>query len=234
MILGILEAGEPPAELLDEFGRYPAMFRDLLGEADATLEFKTYDVRAGELPAGPDACDAFLVTGSAASAFDEEGWIRGLEAFIRVCAAQGRKLVGICFGHQVIAQALGGAVERSRNGWGLGRRTFAIARRRPWMDEPLETCALFFSHQDQVTVLPPGAETLAGDAHCPIQMYAVSNGVLCIQGHPEFSPPYAQAHLKLRRERLGPERYGEALQEVRKPVDAPVIARWIVKFLRDG
>lgn len=232
MILGILEAGEPPEELSEDFGRYPAMFRALLGGAAPALAFRDYDVRRGELPAAPEECGAYLITGSGSSVFEDEPWIRRLEDFIRAAARERRKLVGICFGHQAVAQALGGAVERSPRGWGLGRRTFPVDVRRPWMTPPLAECSLYFSHQDQVTALPPGAEVLAGDSHCPIQMYGVSDRIFCVQGHPEFSRSYAEAHLRLRGDRLPPERLARAREDIGKPVDAPAVARWIAEFLR--
>src|SRR5688500_18231481 len=129
MHIAILETGKPPKELIPRFGRYPAMIERLIG-VDAT----SYDVEAGELPADPGAHDAYLITGSPAGVYDDLPWIKKLETFLGI--AKGRaKLVGICFGHQIMAQAFGGHVEKSDKGWGVGLHNYPVVRHEPWMDD---------------------------------------------------------------------------------------------------
>ena len=144
MKLAILETGRPPAALVERFGDYPAMFERMLGDGFAIDRF---DVAAGELPADPPAYDAYLITGSPAGVYDPLPWIEPLKDFLR--AAKDRKLVGICFGHQIMAEAFGGQVEKSAKGWGIGLQSYAIVRVEPWMDE-VATIAVPASHQDQV------------------------------------------------------------------------------------
>src|ERR1051325_2945676 len=181
MNLAILETGTPPPQLIAEHGRYPAMFERLLG-----LEAASYDVAAGELPAERPAHDAYLVTGAAAGVYDELPWIAELIGFLR--AARGKaKLVGICFGHQVMAEAFGGKVELSAKGWGAGLMRYQVATREPWMDEA-ESVALPASHQDQVVIQPPQTELVLASAFTPFAGLAWRDqSAVSIQPHPEFS-----------------------------------------------
>ncbi|MCA9771773.1 MAG: hypothetical protein KC466_05150, partial [Myxococcales bacterium] len=154
-------------------------------------------------------------------------------AFIRACDADRRRLVGVCFGHQLIAQALGGRVERAAQGWGQGVHGFDVTAREAWMTPPLGRCRLGFSHQDQVVLPPPGARVLAGNAFCPVQMLAVGRHVLGLQGHPEFPGAYLEALIELRRERLGAKATEAALRTVKETTDRTTVARWIFRFLMD-
>src|SRR5688500_15980927 len=127
--LGILETGTPPVPLVERFGRYPEMFGRLLG---GEVPYSSYDAAAGELPTDAADHDAWLITGSPAGVYEPLDWIEPLKAFVR--AAGGRaKLVGICFGHQLMAEAFGGHVEKVERGWGVGLHTYPIVRREPWM-----------------------------------------------------------------------------------------------------
>ena len=130
MKLAILETGRPPGDLAARFGDYPAMFRELLGDG---FDYRTYDAEAGALPASTGDHDAYLITGSPAGVYEKLPWLAPLSAFIR--AADAQKLVGICFGHQIMAEALGGHVEKSAKGWGAGLHDYAILGREPWMDD---------------------------------------------------------------------------------------------------
>jgi GMP synthase-like glutamine amidotransferase len=135
----------------------------------------------------------------------------------------------VCFGHQLLAHALGGVVEKAEFGWGAGIRPLDIVRAEPWMHPPLERCQLHFMHQDQVTKAPEHAVVLGCSDHCEVAMFRVGT-MLGLQAHPEFTVAYARALLSDRVERIGGERAGEALASLDKPTDEAVVAHWLAAF----
>ena len=225
MKLAILETGRPPAALVERFGDYPAMLAHMLGDE---FTFDRFDVAAGDLPADPSAYDAYLVTGSPAGVYDELPWIEPLEEFLR--AARDQKLVGVCFGHQIMAQAFGGKVEKSNKGWGIGLQRYDIERVEPWMDE-VATIAIPASHQDQVVEQPPNTEVVASSPFAPFAALAwTDRPAMSVQFHPEFEPAYAKALIEARRDRL-PEP-DAAIASLDQPNDNARVAGWIRRFLR--
>ena len=142
------------------------MFERLLGAVDPGLEFATVRVVAGEMPAAPGQADAWLVTGSRHGVYDGLPWIEPLKAFLRACVAARVPVVGICFGHQILAEALGGRAVKSDRGWGLGVQDYEVVARPGWMADLPDRFAVSALHQDQVVALPPGATVLARSAHC--------------------------------------------------------------------
>jgi GMP synthase-like glutamine amidotransferase len=223
MDLAILETGKPPAALQDRFERYPAMFEHLLG-----LKATSYDVEAGEYPDRPDAYAAYLVTGAAAGVYDDLPWIRPLEDFLR--AAKGKaKLVGVCFGHQVMAEAFGGHVEKSIRGWGAGLQRYQVVVRAPWMDDA-PFIDIPVSHQDQIVIQPPHTHILASSDFSPFGMLAYEDQpAISMQFHPEFEPAYAKALIESRFDRVpDPE---AAIASLDAPDDRRRVAQWILNFL---
>lgn len=228
MKLGVLKTGAPPADV-EHFGSYPEMFRRLLGEDG--FDYSVFAVDEGELPPTADACEAYLVTGSASGVYDGTPWITGLMAFLN--QAKGRAaLVGICFGHQVMAEAFGGKVVKSPKGWGLGVQAYQVMRREPWMDGAREI-RLPASHQDQVVELPPAAEIVARSDFCPFGALAYRDQpAISIQLHPEFEPAYAKALIESRRgSRLSDEEADRALRTFQAPDDRARVGGWIRNFL---
>ncbi|HYI41077.1 MAG TPA: type 1 glutamine amidotransferase [Allosphingosinicella sp.] len=226
MEVAILSAGGPPPELAPRFGDYGAMFARLLGPGFVP---RIYDVAGGELPAAPDAHPAYLVTGSAAGVYEPLPWIAPLLSFLR--EAEGRaRLVGICFGHQAMAEALGGRVEKSERGWGIGLQDYALWERSSWMGEaPPGRIAIPVSHQDQVVVPPPGARVLGGNVFTPFGLLEYGDAI-SMQFHPEFEPDYAQALIGHRRARMpDPD---SAIASLKRPNDRELAAEWIRRFLR--
>ena len=226
MKLAILETGTPPGDLADTYGDYPAMFGDLLGDG---FEFTTYDVAAGDYPAHVEDHDAYLITGSPAGVYEDLPWIGHLLAFLQL--ARGRsKLVGICFGHQAMAQAFGGHVEKSDKGWGVGLMTYRIVARPPWIDDGDATIAIPASHQDQVMLQPPGTDVIASSAFTPYAGLAWRDGTgISFQCHPEFAPAYAKALIEQRYDRTpDPD---AAIASLNQPNDNVRVGGWIRRFL---
>lgn len=227
MEIGILRTGAPPGDLAARFGGYDDMFARLLGPGFST---RAYDAAAGQLPSGGAAHAAFLVTGSAAGVYEPLPWIAPLLAFIREAKGQA-KLVGICFGHQAMAEALGGRVEKSERGWAAGLQDYELVARRDWMGaDPPPRIAVPVSHQDRVVVAPPGADILAHSPFSPFGMLAWDDDALSMQFHPEFEPDFAKAVIELRRARLpAPD---AAIASLDRADDRVLVAEWIRTFLK--
>jgi GMP synthase-like glutamine amidotransferase len=228
MEIGLLRTGAPPPDLADRFGPYDGMFERLLGPGFAV---RAYDIQGGEAPPSPEAHPAFLITGSAAGVYEPLPWIAPLLGFLR--EAKGRsKLVGICFGHQAMAEALGGRVEKSERGWGIGLQDYELWDRAPWMGEvPVERIAVPVSHQDQIVVPPPRVRVLAGNAFTPFGFLEYEDApAISMQFHPEFEPDYAQALIEHRRARVpAPD---SAIASLERPNDRALVGEWIREFLR--
>lgn len=230
-VVGLLVCDHVSPELIDEFGDYPEMFSELLRPQGLTLEM--FDVISGELPESVDQCRAWMVTGSRYSVYDDEPWIETLKDFVSEIAESEGCYVGICFGHQMLAHALGGAVRRSERGWGVGVKSVDVVATRDWMLPATGTYRILNSHADQVEALPEGGVLLAASEHCPIAMFEVGTRLLGIQGHPEFTPGYAETLLRRRRGSLIPEGVADAgLRTLTEEVDRELLASWVGAFLR--
>jgi len=229
MKIGILAAGRPPSTLVPQFGDYPSMFRALL--ADGGHAWATYDVQAGDYPSALDDCEAYIVTGSSSGVYDGDPWIEDLRGFLR--QARGRApLVGVCFGHQIMADAFGGVVIKSPKGWGIGLHHHTVRVGAPWMDAAPDY-ALAASHQDQVVEPPAGAAVLAGSDFCPFGMLDYpGDRAMSLQLHPEFEPDYAGALIAGRRGvRFAEAEADAAIESLAAPNDNARLARWIGAFL---
>lgn len=225
MKLGLLQCDHTADSLRLIAGDYNDMFASWL-----PAEWRVYDLQRGERPEDLNECEAYVATGSKASVYDDEPWIHPFADLTRRIFAAQKPFLGVCFGHQMMGHALGGRVAKSPNGWGIGAHTFTIKKCEPWMQPPAAEINVLMSCQDQVLELPPGAEVLGGNAHCPVGVFRVGN-MLGIQGHPEFPPAYAAAVLKLRRDRIGADKVDAALATLDKSLDAPLLARWTSVFL---
>jgi GMP synthase-like glutamine amidotransferase len=225
MKLAILETGRPPAPLADQFGDYPSMFERLLGDG---FEVESFDVTAGQFPQ-IGAHDAYLITGSPAGVYDPLPWIEPLMHFIR--SADDAKMVGICFGHQVMAEALGGHVEKSEKGWGAGLHRYTVIQSEPWIDTA-GIVAVPASHQDQVMVQPPNTQVVAASDFTPFAALAwTDRPAISFQFHPEFSPAFAKALIEKRYDVVpDPD---SAIASLDAPNDNERVAGWIRRFLTD-
>lgn len=232
LTLGILKVDSVREPFVGRHGDYPAMFRALfMAAASGAIAFRDYDVQAGELPARVDEVDAWVITGSRDSVYDDLLWIRRLEDFVRAVHDARHPLVGICFGHQLVARALGGETRAAEQGWGVGVHASRIVSPRPWLPAGAERFAILCSHKDQVTRLPESAELLATSEFCPIGAFTVGEHLLCFQGHPEFTAPYARELMDFRRELLGEAVHGAGIASLAQPVDSVRVGQWILSFV---
>jgi GMP synthase-like glutamine amidotransferase len=229
MRIGLILCDHLDDDVAAVVGDYPALFDALF--APLGVAFTIYEATRGELPDDLDAHDGWLISGSRASSTDDEPWIRDVtDVTARLIEAQ-QPTVGICFGHQVAARALGGTVERATTGWGLGVRhfdvvddTFAAAGPTP------PQISLLMSHQDQVTKLPSDARLLATADYCPVGAFTVGDHFLGVQGHPEWTPDLARMLGARRRDRIGEAIVDAAMQTVDGPTDHLTVAGWAVEL----
>lgn len=210
-------------------GTYPDMFFDLLPD----LEFTVFHVCDGHFPKSANDFDAYVVNGSRRSVYEEVDWIIELKSFVRDIYKYRKKYVGVCFGHQLLAEALGGKVAKSNRGWCVGVHQFDILKQEDWMLPYQPTIQLLMMCQDQVQILPEKSVVLASTKKCPIGMFQVGKNMLGIQAHPEFSKGYDQALMELRVERMGLPVVTKGIASLDKKIDKTIAAGWIVRFLQN-
>lgn len=232
MKLGILQCDRIGDEFLSH-GQYPERFAALLAPVYPQITFKVFDAEYYELPSDIDAADAYLITGSRYGVNDGFAWIAQLEDFVRKLHLSEKKLIGICFGHQLIAKALGGKVTRWPKGWAVGISSNQVIQYKPWMNPAQSEFNLLASHQDQVMELPVGAEILASSDFCPYYMLQIGSNILSIQGHPEFTKSFSEELMHYRRHLLGEEVFQKGIESLNGHKDDQLLAHWMVHFLKE-
>lgn len=205
MHIGILITGDNELALREPFGSFADMTMTLLRQCGIAAEFTLYAVCDGEFPDSYQSCDGWAITGSPASVYDRLSWIAPLEALIRDIHAAQQPLLGICFGHQIIARALGGDVKKATAGWGLGLHRYDATRAGQALLQQSQL-TLNAIHQDQVVSIPAQAQLLAGSRFCPAAMLGYGNHGLTLQAHPEFRTDYMASLLPA----LAPQYFDEA------------------------
>ncbi len=228
--VALLQCDHVDPSLRQVAGDYDNMFARLFSDHAPEITLERVDVVGGEpLPrVGEHA--ALLITGSRHSTTDDFPWVGDLTHTIHEAHAAQVPLVGICFGHQLLAQALGGVVERAEVGWGVGVHDAEVVEPRWWMQPPRPGFRLLVSHQDQVVTPPTDAVVVATSRHAPIAAFEVGTAI-GFQGHPEFVVDYADALMDRRLERIGADVVAQARPTLRMPTDHAIVARWIATFL---
>lgn len=222
MKIGILAAGHVPNSMLDDLGDYPAMFATLL--AGHGFTFTTWDVEGGEIPDAATEADGWLITGSRHGVYEDHPWIAPLESFVQQVYAAQVPLVGICFGHQIIAQALGGKVEKFHGGWNIGHTEYDFEGAR---------LALNAWHQDQVVQRPEGARVIGHNDFCENAFLIYGSQAFTVQAHPEFEAAFVEGLARTRAPGVVPkELIDTACENLNKPIQNDAISQRIAQFFK--
>lgn len=233
MKIGILECDKVRESLVGKYGSYPDMFAALLRRADASISLEVYDVTANQLPGTIHDCDGYLITGSKYSVYEDLQWIEQLSEFVVQLNIARKKLVGICFGHQLIAQALGGKVAKYAGGWGVGIQQYSFKMKPGWILTDQEDFSLLATHQDQVIEMPEKAVLIAGNAFCKNAMFCIEDHILTVQAHPEFCSDYCRQLIEIRREMIGEDVSVAALASLDEDHEGDQFACWLVDFMKN-
>lgn len=235
LVVGLLLCDTLHDYLLDICGGdYDHVFKQALNKADDNFAYKLYQAHLGELPSSVDECDVWLINGSPASVYYDLPWISNLIEFAQQLHVAKKPLAGVCFGHQIIATALGGKVEKSGKGWGVGMARYGVTQTASWMQPSLAEYGIWVFHQDQVTELPEGAKTLSGNDFCPAFLVQYDALTMSIQGHPEFVKGFFTGILNSAEFDPLPEVRAQGLANLDGVADGPVLFSWISRFLRQA
>jgi len=230
--IAILQTGHNNPDLPKSLRAYPQMFQDLLKSYGdkGQLALTNYAVVDGEFPDNVDDYDGYIITGSRHGVYEDLPFISPLMTFIQECYQKQIPQAGICFGHQALAQALGGMVEKSDKGWGVGIRKVDVVKTTNWMTKAEDTIDLIYVHQDQVVQLPNEAICLAGDDFCPNAAFVMGDHVFAMQGHPEFDKEYVHELLAIRGDDMGKDVAQKASQSLDGDHQGALVGQWIYNF----
>ena len=221
--VGILQTGRLGGALGVRYGEYPEMFMALF--SSAPFDYQTYAVIDGQIPKHALECDSWVITGSKHGVYEDFDWIKPLEAFIRKLIASGQPTVGICFGHQIMAQAMGGKVEKFKGGWDIGLKEYTDLGNG-------QKAYLIASHQDQVVTPPENTELILTSDFCIHAGLKYSPTCFSLQPHPEHSAAFMIDLINQRRSvQLTAEEADEALVSINDPNDNERYGQWIADVL---
>ncbi|WGS19636.1 MULTISPECIES: gamma-glutamyl-gamma-aminobutyrate hydrolase family protein [unclassified Bradyrhizobium] len=228
----IIETGFVNPRYRERHGTYPQMFERMIAAADPSIACEVVSIPSGETLPDPAGLDAILITGSPAGVYDEFDWIAPLENFVRKAHDKRVPMVGVCFGHQLIAQALGGTVRKSEKGWGMGRHVYRLAPGNGLIEG--DDIAIACSHQDQVITPPASARTIMSSTFTPHAGLLYANGTtLSVQPHPEFTVGYADALCDLHRDRAPEDVIATAKASLAEPLDHTRLGGVVTRFLTE-
>ncbi|WP_195822402.1 type 1 glutamine amidotransferase [Roseobacter sp. MH60115] len=221
MKIGILITGHPPDTMM-QGGLYDQYFARLLDGHGFT--FEGWAVCDGTFPDGVDAADGWLITGSKHGAYEDHDWIPPLEAFIRTAHAARKPMIGVCFGHQIIAQAMGGRIEKFEGGWAVGATDYVLNG---------TTTTINAWHQDQVVAKPESAEVFASNAFCQYAGLFYGDLMWTIQPHPEYDADFIDGLIRTRGKGVVPDTLlDEASARLQAPTDRMDVAEMMAAFFK--
>lgn len=233
--LGILQTNhDKSVEVGDAFPDDAHRFRDMFDAQEDRFRYRIYMTIGGELPASLDDEDGFLITGSPLSVLDRHIFSDDLTAFIQRCDTARKPLIGACFGHQAIALALGGAVERAPEGYNVGIEDTHFSATRPWMTPPCASLPMYMFHEDAVTRLPEGCDLLGASPGCKIASFAKGNHIFTTQAHPEFSHDFMSCVLRFTENKLPASRAESAWESLNQTAQGAIFGQWSTNFLKQA
>ncbi|HEY8576221.1 MAG TPA: gamma-glutamyl-gamma-aminobutyrate hydrolase family protein [Devosia sp.] len=233
MKLTIIQTGDVPLRLRDRFGPYHQMFETMFDRTGQGFSYEVVFASDGEPLGDAGALEGVVITGSPAGVYEDHAWLPPLRQFIRQAYEKRVPTLGVCFGHQIMADALGGAVRKSEKGWGLGRHSYAVKARPSYMRAVPEVVSVACSHQDQVITPPAEAEVIMASDFTPNAGLAYRNGAaLSFQPHPEFLDDYAVALAELRRGDAPDNVVETAIASIATPSHSAEVAGYIGQFFK--
>lgn len=231
--LGILQTNhDRSVEVGDAFPDDAHRFRDMFDRMDERFQYRVYMTIGGEVPVDLNEQDAFMITGSPLSVLDQHIFSDALGDFIRRCDNRRKPLMGACFGHQAIALALGGTVEKMPNGYNVGIEATRFQSKRPWMQPGHDELPMYMFHEDTVTALPPDCERLGASDGCPIASFAKGDHIFTTQAHPEFHHDFMACVLKFTEDHMPHAKVDAAKSSLRQKTAGDVFARWSTNFFK--
>ncbi len=232
MKLTILLTGENSSALQTNFGPYGKKFERMLKKANPGFSFETVKVLECEPVPDVSELEGVIVTGSAKGVYDNTEWMDPLRDAIRRIYSARVPMLGICFGHQIMADALGGKVEKSEKGWGLGRHVYKLDNCPAYFSHPAGELAIAASHQDQVIAPPESARTFISSEFTPYAGLIYANGAaISMQPHPEFELEYSAGIIELRRNNpLNDNEVQAALDSLAGPMDNDFVGNALGEF----
>ena len=233
MRFGILKAARASQRGREELGDYDGMFKSLLAQPGDIWD--VFEVKEGEFPENLTPFDGMVITGSPASAYDDEPWIHRLTDIIREAYQKGIPLLGVCFGHQIVAQALGGEVTKNPGGWDLGLNSIELTqegRQLELLADAPDSIKVLEVHQDIVFKLPPGAVNLAQSPTTKSEMYHLGERVFCLQGHPEMDNEEVR-QIITKRDWLPADRVARALETLDELPNRAYFQKIMIQFLQN-
>lgn len=231
MKVAILQCDEVLDKFQPQFGHYHDMIRNMFKIAGEAFEFDCFDCQQQHYPEDIHAYDFYITTGSKAGAYEDLPWIHRLIEFVRQLDAEQKKLIGICFGHQIIALAKNKAVRQSPKGWGIGVAVNRIVTSPEWIKQKATEINIIVSHQDQISSLPEEAVVIAESDFCPYFIVQWNGHFLSVQGHPEWHTDYSAALINDRRSIIPVDRVNSALLSLRIKPDNALFVSWILDFI---
>ncbi len=231
MKITIIETGYVPEPLRPRFGNYPDMFKDMFDASGRQFSYEVVKLIDGEALPSLETLEGVAITGSPAGVYEDHAWLPPLRSFIGEVHAANIPMLGICFGHQVIADALGGIVRKSEKGWGVGRHSYRVVAKPAFMADAPDLFSIACSHQDQVIEPPAGAQVILSTPFTPNAGLFYDNGrTLTFQPHPEFSEDYARELALMREGVLGADLLQTCLASFKTPSDSAALSYYIAEF----